>query len=118
MEEMLDEPNDNDIPMDDIHKKNIKIFKAQGKPTKLHTYKTNITGKKMSDCSSVDFIDSGGNLVSVDSDFSRDAEVHNLVKQTLKIEMQKIEDDTDYKAKEKVARAFITRFEREERKDE
>jgi hypothetical protein len=34
-----------------------------------------------------------------------------------KIEMQKIQAD-DYKAKEKVARAFITRFEREERKNE
>jgi hypothetical protein len=32
--------------------------------------------------------------------------------------MQKIEADADYKAKEKVARAFITRFEREEREDE
>jgi hypothetical protein len=36
-----------DIPMDDIHKKNIKIFKAQGKPTNLHAFKTNITGKKV-----------------------------------------------------------------------
>ncbi len=34
-----------------------------------------------------------------------------------KIEMQKIEAD-DYKAKEKVARAFITRIEREKRNDE
>ncbi len=50
MEEMLDEADDNDIPMDDIRKKNIKIFTAQGKPTKLCALKTNITGKKMSDC--------------------------------------------------------------------
>jgi hypothetical protein len=65
-----------------------------------------------------DFIDSEGNLVSVDADFSRAAEVHDLVKQTLKIEIQKIETDVDYKAKEEVGRAFITRFEREEREDE
>ncbi len=50
MEEMLDEADDNDIPMDDIRKKNIKIFTAQGKPNKLHAFKTTITGKKMSDC--------------------------------------------------------------------
>jgi hypothetical protein len=130
MEEMLDESDDNDIPMDDIRKKKIKIFKSRGKPTKIHVFKTNITGKKMSDCSgcpihcfnfdgtcrdidphvlratkalrdmkasktktlltgveSVDSIDSEGNLVSVDTDFSRDVEVHDLVKQTLKIEM-------------------------------
>jgi RNase H-fold protein (predicted Holliday junction resolvase) len=49
----------------------------------------------------------------------RAEEVHELVKQTLKIELQEIDEDHDgYKAKEKVARAFITRFEREERKDE
>jgi hypothetical protein len=144
-----------DIPMDDIRKKNIKIFKAQGKPTNLHVFKTNITGKKMPNCSgcpvhcvdfdgtwrdidprvihdvkasktrafltgveSGDLIDPEGNLVSVDADFSRAAEVHDLVKQALKIEMQKIEAGADYKAKEEVARAFITRFEREEREDE
>ncbi len=56
-----------------------------------------------------DFIDPEGNLVSVDDDFSRAAEVHDLVKQALKIEMQKIETDADYKAEEKVDRAFITR---------
>jgi hypothetical protein len=65
-----------------------------------------------------DFIDPEGNLVSVDADFSRAAEVHDLVKQDLKIEMQKIEARADYKAKEEVVRAFITRFEREEREDE
>ena len=54
----------------------------------------------------------------VDDDFSRSAEIHDLVKQVLKIEMQKIETDVDYKAKEKVARDFITRFEREEREYE
>jgi hypothetical protein len=65
-----------------------------------------------------DLIDPEGNLVSLDDDFSRADEVHDLVKQVLKIEMQKIETDTDYKTKEKVARAFITRFEREEREYE
>jgi hypothetical protein len=39
MEEMFDETDDNDIPMDDIRKKNI----TQGKPTKFHVFKTNIT---------------------------------------------------------------------------
>ncbi len=79
MEEILDELDDNDIPMDDIHKKNIKIFKTQGKPTKIQAFKTNITGKKTSKIrvlltgvESGDFIDSEGNLVSVDSDFSLD----------------------------------------------
>ncbi len=105
-----------DIPMDDIRKKNIKIFKAQGKPTNLHVFKTNITGKKMPNCSGCpvhwvnfdgtwcdidphvihtvkfsktrvlltgvesvdrDFIDSEGNLVSVDDDFSRTAEMYD-----------------------------------------
>ncbi len=65
-----------------------------------------------------DFIDSEGKFESVDADFSRAAEVHDLVKQALKVEMQKIEADADYKAKEKVAPAVITRFEREEREDE
>jgi hypothetical protein len=50
MEEMLDEADDGDIPMDDIRKKNVKIFKAQGQPPKLHTFKTNITGMKMPNC--------------------------------------------------------------------
>jgi hypothetical protein len=155
MEEMLDETDDNDIPMDGIRKKNIKLFKEQGNPTKLHAFKTNITGKKMPDCSgcpvhclnfdgtwcdidphvihtvkvsktralltgveSGNFIDSEGNLVSVDADFSRVAEVHDLGKQALKIEMKKIESDADYTAKEKVAQAFIARFERKEREDE
>jgi hypothetical protein len=62
-----------------------------------------------------DFIDSEGNIVSVDSDFSLTVEVHDLVKQDLKIEMKKIETDVDNKDKEKFDRAFITRFEREER---
>ncbi len=55
-----------------------------------------------------DFIDSEGNIESVDDDFSRVAEVQDLVKQTLKIEMKKIETDADYKTKDKVGRAFIT----------
>ncbi len=65
-----------------------------------------------------DYIDSESNIVSVDNDFSRAAEVQGLVNQTLKIEMEKIEAETEYKTKEKVARAFITRFEREEREDD
>jgi hypothetical protein len=32
--------------------------------------------------------------------------------------MKKIETDPDYKVKDKIVPAFITRFEREERKDE
>jgi hypothetical protein len=36
----------------------------------------------------------------------------------LEIEMQKIEADAEYKIKEKVDRAFITRFECEEREEE
>ena len=35
--------------MDDIRQKNFKIFTTQGKPTKIHTFKDNITGKKMPD---------------------------------------------------------------------
>ena len=65
-----------------------------------------------------DFIDPEGNLVSVDDDFSRAVEVHDLVKQALKIELEKIEAEAEYKNKDKVARAFIARFEREEREDD
>ena len=51
-EEMIDKTtDDDDIPMDEIRKKNIKIFKAQGKPTKFHTFMTNITDPKMPNCS-------------------------------------------------------------------
>jgi hypothetical protein len=64
------------------------------------------------------YLDSEGNIVSVDDDFSRAAEVQGLVKQALKIELEKIEAEADYKNKEKVARAFIARFEREEREDD
>ncbi len=65
------------------------------------------------------FLDHEGTLVSVDDDYSHSEEVHELVKQTLKIELQRIDEDNDdtrydYKAKEKVARAFITRIDREE----
>jgi hypothetical protein len=43
-------------------------------------------------------------------------EVHELVKQALKIEMQEIDEDHDgYKTKEKVARVFISRIDREKR---
>jgi hypothetical protein len=55
MEEMLDEADDNDIPMDDILKKNIKIFTVQGKPKKL-AFKTTITGKKIPDCCGCPYI--------------------------------------------------------------
>ena len=62
------------------------------------------------------FLDYKGNLVSVDDDYSRAEGVHELVKQALKIELWKIDEDNDhYKAKEKVARAFITVIDREER---
>ena len=50
MEEMLDAAGDDDIPIDEIRKKNIRIFKAQGKHNKFHAFKTNVTGKKMPDC--------------------------------------------------------------------
>ncbi len=46
----------------------------------------------------------------------RSQEVHEFVKQTLKIELLEIDEDDDgYKAKKKVARAFIARIDREER---
>jgi hypothetical protein len=46
----------------------------------------------------------------------RAEEVHKLVKQALKIELQEIDEDHDgYKAKKTVARAFIARIDREER---
>ncbi len=46
----------------------------------------------------------------------RAEEVHELVKQTLKIELQEIDEDHDgYKAKEKVACAFIATIDRKER---
>ncbi len=46
----------------------------------------------------------------------RAEEVHELVKQALKIELWEIDDYHDgYKVKEKVARAFIARIDREER---
>jgi hypothetical protein len=50
MEEMLDAAGDDDIPIDEIRKKNIRIFKAQGKHTKFHAFKTHISGKNMPDC--------------------------------------------------------------------
>ncbi len=65
-----------------------------------------------------DYLDSEDNIVSVDNDFSRAAKVQGLVKQSLKIELEKIEDETEYKNKEKVARDFIARFEREEREND
>jgi hypothetical protein len=50
MEEILDEAGDDDIPIDEIRKKNIRIFKAQGQHTKFHAFKTHISGKNMPDC--------------------------------------------------------------------
>ncbi len=87
-------------------------------PHVIHVVKVSKTRALLTGVESVDLIDPEDNLVSVDDDFSRVAEVHNLVKQTLNIEMKEIETGTDYKAKEKVARTFITRFECEEREDE
>ena len=55
--------------------------------------------------------------MSVDADFSHVAEVQELVKQDLKIEIQKIED-TEYKTKEYVTHVFIDRIDREERENE
>ncbi len=46
----------------------------------------------------------------------RTEEVHELVKQALKIEVQEIDEDNDgYKGKEKVACAFVARIDREDR---
>ena len=46
----------------------------------------------------------------------RAEEVHKLVKQAPKIELQEIDEDHDgYKSKKKVAHAFIARIDREER---
>jgi hypothetical protein len=64
------------------------------------------------------FLDHEGNLLSVDDHYSRVEEVHELVKQVLKIKIQEIDEDNDsYKAKEKVARVFIARIDREDREE-
>ena len=61
------------------------------------------------------FLDHEGNLLSVDDDYSHVEEVHDLVKESLKIEFQGIdEDNNSYKSKEKVVRTFIGRIDREE----
>jgi hypothetical protein len=61
------------------------------------------------------FFDHEGNLVSVNDDYSHVEEVDDLVKQTLKIELQEIDEDKNsYKTKEKVDRTFITRIDHEE----
>ena len=52
-------------------------------------------------------IDSEGNHVSVDADFSRAGEVHKLVKQALQIDLRKIDDDL---AIEGVASTMMVRF--------
>ena len=46
-----------------------------------------------------DFIDSEGNHVSVDDDYSRADELYDFVKETLKIEIQNMDD---YKSKKKL----------------
>ncbi len=52
----------------------------------------------------------------MDNDYSNTEDSHELVKQSLKIELQEIDEDNDsYMAKEKVASVFITRIDREER---
>ncbi len=52
----------------------------------------------------------------MDDYYSRAEEVYEVVKQDLKIDPQEIDEDNDnYKAQEKVACAFITRIDREER---
>ncbi len=53
----------------------------------VHVTKASKTRNLLTGVQSGDFIDSEGNLVSVDADFSHTTEVHDLVKQTLKIEM-------------------------------
>ncbi len=61
------------------------------------------------------FLDHEGNLLSVDDDYSHVEEVHDLVKESLKIELQEIdEDNNSYKSKEKVVCTFIGRIDREE----
>ena len=65
--------------------------------------------------------DSEGNHVSVDDDYWWADEVHELVNQSLNIEIQKIDDyptNDDYKAKEKIVSVMIPRFEREEREED
>ena len=65
--------------------------------------------------------DSEGNHVSVDDDYWWSDEVHELVNQSLNIEIQKIDDyptNDDYKAKEKIVSVMIPRFEREEREED
>ena len=89
-------------------------------PCVIHTSKASKTRALLTGVESGDYIDSEGNIVSVDNDFSLTAQVQGLVNQTLKIEMEKIETDAEShdKTKEKVAQVFITRFEREEREDD
>jgi hypothetical protein len=60
----------------------------------------------------------------VDDDFSQDEMMRGLVQQsvqqTLKTEVQKLDEElgNDYKAKQQVYRAIIARINREEREDE
>jgi hypothetical protein len=79
-------------------------------------HKENKTGDLLTGVEGNVYLDHEGNNVSVDDDYSRTEQVHELVKQTLKIEVQEIDEDNDsYKSKEKVEHAFIARIDREER---
>ncbi len=67
----------------------------------------------------------GGNTtITVDDDFSQDEMMHGLVQeavqQTLKTEVQKLDEElgNDYKANQQVYRTMIARINREEREDE
>ncbi len=67
----------------------------------------------------------GGNTtITVDDDFSQDEMMRGLaqqaVQQTLKTELQKLDEElgNDYKAKQQVYRTMIVRINREEREDE
>jgi hypothetical protein len=120
MEEMLDEagkkiPNCSGCPVRCV---NFDGTWRDINPRVIHDVKTSKTRALLTGVESGDFTDSEGNLASVGADCSRAAEVHELLKQALKIEIQKIESDADYKVEEQVVRAFITRFECEEREEE
>jgi hypothetical protein len=61
----------------------------------IHAAKVSKTRALITGVESGDYLDSEDNIVSVDNDFSRDAKVQGLVKQSLKIELEKIEDETE-----------------------
>jgi hypothetical protein len=64
-------------------------------PRVIHAAKASKTRALLTGVESDDFIDSEGNLVSVDADFSRVAVVYDLVKQDLKIEMKNIGEERE-----------------------